>query len=103
MALRDWFQRRPTPEQEMLSQMVMSMTELVGKTVQAVEAISVAAQRQSEVTAQYLKLFSTPGEPSTWQNDPVADNDKELATLGFPKDKSEREQAEWVLAHMDQL
>jgi hypothetical protein len=71
--------------------------------LEAVAQISQSSIKQSEVLAQYLKLFQTPGEPVGWRHDDEVDeaaNNDDLMKMGFPVNGSESEQAEFVLNHL---
>ncbi len=85
---------------EMIAENQKTTTESV---MGAVKAIGEASQKQAQVLESYLKLFSTPGEPQRWENDPTALNESQLIAAGFPKEGSEAEQAQWILDNLDRI
>ena len=97
------------PDPDKLMAMFEILMEKQDKTqamvFRAVQSIGDASTKQAEVLSQYLKLFQTPGEPQHWtfdQDQEVA-NLEELEKSGFPKEGTEKEQAEWVLANLERL
>lgn len=63
----------------------------------SMKSVADASTQQSQVLSQYLKLFQTSDQPTSWQYDQEELNKKAWEKAGFPVDKTEKEQAEWVL------
>lgn len=73
---------------------------------QAVSAITSASGEQAKVLGEYLKLFNTPGDPGHWVQEENQMSDEENKRIGFPDDfaqLSDKEQAEWILDHIDRM
>lgn len=103
-----WIWGEPDPNQleAMFKVMVESQQDTQKMLFSAVSAMGDASSKQAQVLEQYLKLFSSPGEPQTWQRDEEAENLAELAKMNYPsnwKDLSDRDQADWVLKHLGEL
>lgn len=71
--------------------------------INAMSEMANASAKNAEVLNSYLKLFQTEGEPQRWVDEPEERNAEELAKLGFPKEGTEAQQAEWVLQHLEDL
>lgn len=107
MLKRFWCYLFGEPEPDKLTALMEIIIENQEKTFQgvmnAVNSIGQASEKQAEVLSQYLKLFSTPGEPTRWEHDAVAENTREMEELGFPSGGTEAEQAQWVLDNLERL
>lgn len=102
-----WNPFKRTPKQdttlkviELVQEMMTHSQEMNLRTVAAVESMTVTSQKHADILSKYLGLFQSPGEPRRWVDEPEAENEKALLDRGFPKDASEQEQAEWVLANL---
>lgn len=97
------FKKGPSREDrmlEMMEKMLEHTQQLTTRNLAAVEAMSTTAQKYAEVLGEYIQLFKQPGEPERWVDDPVAKNMAELKAAGFPTEKTEAEQAEWILENL---
>lgn len=104
-----WLVGNPEPDrlQALVEILIESQQRTQQATLNAIATISNSAEAQAKVLAEYLKLFQTPGEPTSRTFDPdVVDEDankEELAKMGFPVAGTEKEQADWVLKNIDRM
>src|SRR3990167_7006651 len=106
--LRKWWRYIVgTPNPSPIELLVKAFVENQEKSQQlifnAVTVIGEASSKQAEVLQAYLKLFSGTGEPQRWERDMVQENVDDLTARGFPTNGTEITQAEWVLAHINEL
>lgn len=85
---------------ELVKDMMQHSQEMNLRTVAAVESMTITSQKHADILSKYLDLFQSPGEPRRWVDEPEKANEKAMLDRGFPKDASEAEQAEWVLANL---
>lgn len=65
-------------------------------TLEAVQTIARAAERQAGVLNEYLKLFQNAQQPKRWAADADAEDKDYLREQGFPVDASLEEQQRWL-------
>lgn len=94
----------PNPLFAVMEQLLLNQERANSQTFEAIQAMNTTSQKQAEVMQSYLKLF-TPNTADAARNGWREGEEKEdigITHPGFPKDGSEAEQAEWVLAHLDE-
>lgn len=94
---------QPDPQLELLKLMVENQQKSHEQSLGMMQTMMQASQAQSQVLSDYLKLFKVDGAPERWTSNEEADTLEEMEALGFPKDGSQKAQAEWVISHMDKL
>lgn len=99
------FKRKPIEDTtlkviELVKDMLHNSQEMNLRTVAAVESMTITSQKHADILSKYLDLFQSPGEPTRWVDEPEKENEKDLINRGFPKDASDQEQAEWILANL---
>jgi len=103
-----WFYGEPEPDatMEMMKIIVQNQERTQQAMMAAVTQTIAAGEKQAEVLSAYLKLFSSPGEPQAWtEQTPAEEGEKSMKEMGFNPggNWSESQQAEWVLAHIQDL
>ena len=94
----------PNPLYAVLEVLVQNQEKSNTQMFQAIQEMHHTGQAQAEVMKAYLKLFAPAAGDSERNGWKESDEKPDVAIThpGFPKDGTEAEQAEWVLAHLDE-
>lgn len=101
-----WGDPEPNHIVEMLKLTLANQEATQEKVFEAIGKIAEASQKQADVLGQYLKLFQPASEgdqPERWEYQPNKLTLEEMVLHGLPKDANEKQQAEWILDHLNKI